>query len=69
MNINTDLRPCPWYKHPAKLEQELDDTWYVCCSFSKCAVAPITATYQFKRQAKLVWNCCEQPDIMPKPIR
>lgn len=63
-----NLRLCPWCKQPPKLEQDCDLTWYVSCSFRGCAVSPITAPYQFKRQAVMVWNCCEKPDVMPKPV-
>lgn len=67
--LDNKLRDCHWCKSTAKVEQDMDLTWYVCCSFSKCAVAPITAPYEYRRQAVMVWNCCGQPDLMPAPIK
>lgn len=64
-----DLRRCPWCKQDPTIEQDMDQTWYVACSFKQCAVAPITAPYLTRRQAMMVWNCCEQTDIMPTPIK
>jgi hypothetical protein len=29
---------------------------------------PITHGYRYKYEAVVVWNYCEQPDLMPQPI-
>lgn len=63
-----DLRGCPWCKKTPKLEQDFDDSWHVCCAFEHCAVKPITHGYRRAQEAAQVWNCCEQPDLMPRPI-
>lgn len=63
-----DLRKCPWCKTTPTLEQDLDEAWHVCCSFKTCAVKPITHGYKNRHEAVMVWNCCEQPDLIPKPI-
>lgn len=65
---NDKPRVCPWCKDTPKVEQDMDSSWYVACSNSHCAVAPITAGYSYPWQAVAVWNCCELPDVMPKPI-
>lgn len=63
-----ELRRCPWCKSSAVLEQDCDQSWHVCCSFTRCAVKPITHGYKYRHEAVMVWNCCEQPDLMPQPI-
>ncbi len=63
-----DLRKCPWCKKAPTLEQDLDESWHVCCSFEMCAVKPITHGYKYRHEAVMVWNCCEQPELTPQPI-
>jgi len=62
---NHRLQPCPWCKSPAKLDQDLDEGWYVSCSLPRCPVLPISSVYKFSHMAVMAWNCCGQADALP----